>query len=102
VATGDHLRRAAAALLRGWPQVTVMSAMSPSQPDGLLTAILAESRARDIGLTLLIGDLSGRWGFLTDDDEPRWRDGRLRLVTLAGGVPRRLSPAVGFYPHSLY
>lgn len=80
----------------------MLSALSPGQPDGLLTALAAEARARDIRLTLLAGDLSGGWGFLTEGDEPRWRDGRLRLVALAGSVPRRLSAAVGFYPHSLY
>jgi acyl-CoA hydrolase len=100
----DHgpWRRAAAALLRGREQATVLSALSPSQPDGLLAAILAESRARDIRLTLVVADLSGRWDFLAEADEPRWRDGRLRLVALAGGVPKRLSDDVEYYPHSLY
>lgn len=98
----DSPGRAAAALLHGRQQATVLSAMSPGQPDRLLAAILAESRARDIGLTLLIADLSGRWGFLNDHDRERLRDGRLRLVMLAGGVHRRLSSLVEYYPHSLY
>jgi 4-hydroxybutyrate CoA-transferase len=93
---------AAAALLRGREQATVLSAMWPGQPDRLLAAILAESRARDIGLTLLIADVSARWSFLDDRSEQRLSDGSLRLVTLAGGVPRRLSSAVEYYPDSLY
>jgi 4-hydroxybutyrate CoA-transferase len=97
----EHLS-AAAALLNSRRSVTVLSAMSPCQPDELIGALLTEGRRLGVAMRLLIADLTGRWAFLSDEDEADLRSGRLRLVSLAGVVPKRLSSHIDFYPHSLY
>lgn len=98
----DGHAAAAGALLSGLSSATVLSAMSPCQPDAMLAAILAEGRRTGATLTLLVADLTGRWNFLTTADEADLGTGRLRLVSLAGAVPRRLSGRVEHYPNSLY
>jgi acyl-CoA hydrolase len=94
--------RVAASLLDGLDEATVVSAMSPCQPDRLLRALITVSRRTGVRLTLLVADLRGDWAFLDGQAESDARADRLRLVCLAGTVPRRLSRIVDYYPHSLY
>jgi acyl-CoA hydrolase len=94
--------RVAASLLDGLDEATIVSAMSPCQPDRLLRALITVSRQTGVRPTFLIADLGGDWAFLDDQAEMDARAGRLRLVCLAGAVPRRLSRLVDYYPHSLY
>lgn len=94
--------RVAASLLDGLDEATIVSAMSPCQPDRLLRALITVSRRTGARLTFLIADLSGDWAFLDGQAEMDARAGRLRLVCLAGAVPKRLTRLVDYYPHSLY
>lgn len=93
---------AAATLLAERDEATVVSAMSPQQPDRLLSALVAIARQRAMQLTLVVADLTGRFGFLDEDSVTDLRSGRLRIVTLAGSVPRRLSHLVEHVPNSLW
>jgi 4-hydroxybutyrate CoA-transferase len=81
--------------------VTVLSAMWPDQPDELLGALINEARNRQLPLHLLIADLSGRLAFLDDDGLKQLAGGSLRITTLAGSVPRRLAPLIGYRTETL-
>ena len=100
--TTTDARDAANALLAGGDRATVLAAMQPQQPDTLLGALVAAARERSIALTLLVGDLSGAYRFLDDRARDDVRIGRLRLVALAGAIPRELSPFVDYHPCSLW
>jgi acyl-CoA hydrolase len=76
--------------------------MTPQQPDGLLRALLQEARRRDIRLTLLLADLTGSFPFLDENDAADVASGRVTLVSLAGGIPRRWAGAVDHLPLSLW
>jgi 4-hydroxybutyrate CoA-transferase len=76
--------------------------MGPQQPDELLRALIQQSRALDVRLTLFVADLTGSFGFLDEADLADARSGRLEIITLAGAVPRRWSPAVDYLPLSLW
>jgi 4-hydroxybutyrate CoA-transferase len=93
---------AAEKLLHGRAELRVVSAMSPQQPDALLRALLQTARRRQVALTLLFADLSGSLSYLDDGAAADIDAGRLRLVSLAGGIPRRWSAAVDHLPHSLW
>lgn len=80
-------------------ELHVVSPMYPAQPDELLSALIAEAQARDLVLRLYVADLSGRYEFLTD---PLPGPEQLRIVTIGGRVPRRLSRRVDFLPMTLY
>ena len=92
----------AAGLLEGLSRATVLAAMSPQLPDGLVRAVLTEARRREIETTLLVADLTGEWDFLDARAEADLLDGRLRVVVLAGSVPRRLAARVEQLPVSLF
>ena len=94
--------RAAESMLLGRTSAAVLSAMGQGQPDSLLRALVAEARRRDVALTIYFADLSGRFSFLDEADEPDVRSGRLRLVSLAGAVHRRWSALTDYVPHSLW
>src|ERR1700683_25300 len=82
------------ALRAGRERATIFSAMSPCQPDDLLAALLRTGRRRDVQLTLLIADISGRFGFAQERDRHDLIDGALSIVALAGATPRHISPYV--------
>ncbi|WP_327241774.1 acetyl-CoA hydrolase/transferase C-terminal domain-containing protein [Streptomyces sp. NBC_01320] len=93
---------AAHELLHGLPDPVVLAAMSPQLPVELVAAVIRESRRSDQRLTLLAADLTGRWPFLDSTARADVARGRLRLVTIAGAVPRDLSALVDFLPNSLW
>jgi 4-hydroxybutyrate CoA-transferase len=99
--SAEHLQ-AAEKLLDGHGQVTVLAAMTPNQPDDLLAALLDAGRRRRIQMTLLVADVGGRYRFLNERDRGDLAEGRLRIVSLAGATPRRLSQYIDHYPHSMY
>jgi acyl-CoA hydrolase len=98
----DPAPRAAAALLDGRQRATMVASLAPCQPDALLAACVAHARAHAIELTVLFGDMTARCAFVTEHDCDLLTSGQLRLVCLAGAVPRWLSPHVDFFPNGLY
>ncbi len=95
-------RRAAESLLAGLRSARVLAAMSPQLPTELVAELVRVAQARNIELTLLIADLSGAWEFVDESAVDDVIAGRLHLVGLAGGVPRRLSSVVDYLPNSLW
>jgi 4-hydroxybutyrate CoA-transferase len=93
---------AANALLPDSNRATILAALQPQQPDTLLGALVAAAREREIALTLLVGDLTGAYRFLDERARDDVRARRLRLVALAGAIPRELSPFVDYHPCSLW
>ena len=69
LARSEEHERVAEALLADRDRATILSAMSPCQPDDLLAALLRTGRRRDVQLTLLIADISGRFGFAQERDQ---------------------------------
>jgi acyl CoA:acetate/3-ketoacid CoA transferase beta subunit len=102
LARSEEHERVAEALLAGRERATILSAMSPCQPDDLLAALLRTGRRRGIQLTLLIADISGRFGFAQERDRRDLIDGALSIVALAGATPRHISPYVDHSPHSMF
>jgi acyl-CoA hydrolase len=99
----NHRRHEAArALLAGRRKVVVISAMTPQQPDELLAAIISEARRASVHLRLLFADLTGALAFLDEGAHADVAVGRIELVSLAGGVPRELSPFIAYYPNTLW
>jgi 4-hydroxybutyrate CoA-transferase len=98
----DPAPRAAAALLDSRKRATMVASLAPCQPDALLAACVGHARAHGIKLTVLFGDMTGRCAFVTEHDRDLLTSGQLRLVCLAGAVPRWLSPHVDFFPNGLY
>jgi 4-hydroxybutyrate CoA-transferase len=94
--------RAAASLLDGRQRVRMIAAMAPRQPDALLAASIQYARRHGIELTILFGDTSGQCSFVTQDDADLLDSGQLRLICLAGGVPRWLGPHADFFPNGLF
>jgi acyl-CoA hydrolase len=95
-------RHAAETLLKGRSHATVLAAMSPQLPHDLVVSLIQVARQRGVSMTLMVADLTGRWEFV---DEAAMQDvaaGRLRLVAVAGGVPRRLGALVDYVPNSLW
>lgn len=99
--TAEH-GRAARSMLAGRPQAAVLAAMSPQQPDALMRAFLVTARQLGMHLTLLFGDLSGTLAFLDEEAAADVDAGRLRLVSVAGGVPKRWSRRVDQLSYSLW
>ncbi|WP_218040864.1 acetyl-CoA hydrolase/transferase C-terminal domain-containing protein [Acrocarpospora macrocephala] len=97
ISAGDAARE----LMSGLAEPVVLAAMSPQLPETLVTALIREARASQRRLTLLIADLSGAWAFI-DDAMSDVTAGTLRLVTVGGGIPRRLARHVDFIPNSLW
>lgn len=93
---------AASRLLAGRTQAVVLAAMWPQQPDRLLAAVIEAARAAEVGLTVLFADLSASLAFLDETAERDVIDGRLRLVSVAGAIPKRLSVYVDYLPQSLW
>lgn len=77
-------------------ELHVVSPMYPAQADDLLAALVAATGRQGIRLRLYAADLSGRYGFLPSVPE------HVRLVTIGGRVPARLSGDVDFLPTTLY
>ena len=94
--------RAAEVLLRGLKTARVLAAMSPQLPEDLVEALVEVARRKGVELTLLIADLSGQWRFVSPAALDDLAQDRLKLVVLAGGVPRRLSGLVDHLPNSLW
>ena len=99
---GEPVDRIAEELLDGRDQVTIAAAMAPQQPDRLIAALLRVARRRQLAVRLLVADTTGAFAFLGSDDEDDLRLGRLRIVTLAGGIPARVSHLVDALPLSLW
>lgn len=102
-ATGEHAI-AAQSLLRGFDAkpVTVLAAMSPQLPTALVAALVHEGRRRASVVTLLLADLAGRWDFLDREALDSLAAGTLRVVTIAGGVPRHVAGLTDHLPVSLW
>lgn len=93
---------AARRLLQGRTQATVLSAMGPQQPDALLAAVVRQARENGVQLTVLAADLTGRYDFVDEAAMGSFATGGLTLVTLAGGVPKRLAKLADHVPHTLW
>jgi 4-hydroxybutyrate CoA-transferase len=78
---------------------TVVAAMYPMQPDGLLGALLAEAERRHTSVRLYAADLRGRYDFIRTD----WlATGLVELVTIGGRVSRRVARYADPMPCSLW
>lgn len=99
--TAHHLA-SAQAMLASRSTATVLAAMSPQQPDALMRAFLLAGRQRATHLTLLFADLSGALAFLDEEAAADVDAGRLRLVSVAGGVPKRWSRRIDQLSYSLW
>ena len=81
----------------------IVAGMYPGQPDDLLRAVVAEARRRDIRLTILLADLTGRLRFLGGQTDPADGPGPApRLVTIGGRAPVPPLPAADYLPNSLW
>jgi acyl-CoA hydrolase len=94
----DAVRR----LLDGLDAPVVLVAMSPQLPVELVRALVDEARDTDRPLTLLVADLTARFDFVDHADVVERRGAGLRLVALAGAVPRHLTPFVDHLPTALW
>jgi 4-hydroxybutyrate CoA-transferase len=92
----------AARLLAGLTEAVVLAGMWPQQPDALLAGLIDRARRDDVTLTVLFADLEGSLAFLDERAERDLVEGRLRLVSVAGTLPRRLSRFVDYVPQSLW
>ena len=100
--TGQARRRAAEHLLEGLDQPRILSAMSPQQPDELLSALVDVGLSRNTPMTVLVADLEGTFSFIGARETEAMRNGLLTVVTLAGAVPRRLGALVDHVPRTLW
>lgn len=98
----EPVLQAAIRLIGGRPAVTVVAAISPQQPDGLMRAMIAAARRSAARLTLMFADLDGRFAFLDEQCRQDVDNGKLHLVALAGAIPRRWSQWVDYFPNSLW
>jgi 4-hydroxybutyrate CoA-transferase len=89
-------------LLDGLTSATVLAAMSPQLPSALVRRLLDEARAADIGMHLMVADISGSWDFLDATARAELAAGRLRVTVLAGTVPRSLAVLVDYLPVPLW
>src|ERR1700733_4319529 len=80
----------ARSLLRSRRELTVLSAMSPQQPDDLLAALIDVARADGCRLRILLADLEGAYKFLDAASLAEVRSGQVRLVSVAGAGPSAL------------
>lgn len=80
----------------------VLAAMSPQQPDALIRLLLNAAVAMDVPVTLMFADLDGRLAFLDDALRPHIERGHIKLVALAGAVPRRWGSWIDYFPDSLW
>ncbi|HSW15691.1 MAG TPA: hypothetical protein VLJ86_00580, partial [Ramlibacter sp.] len=99
--TAEHWS-AAQACLAGRSSARVLAAMSPQQPDALMRAFLVTGRKLGMHLTLMFADLSGALVFLDEEAAADVDAGRLRLISVAGAVPRRWSRRVDQLSYSLW
>jgi 4-hydroxybutyrate CoA-transferase len=99
---GYPAERTAEVLLDGRDEVTIVAAMAPQQPDRLLAALLRVARRRQLAVRLLVADTTAAFRFLGPEDEGDLETGRLQIVTLAGGIPARVSHLVDALPVSLW
>lgn len=99
---GHPVQRTAEVLLDGRDAVTIVAAMAPQQPDRLLAALLRAARRRQLTVRLLIADTTAAFRFLGAEDVRDLETGRLQIVTLAGGIPPRVSHLVDALPVSLW
>jgi 4-hydroxybutyrate CoA-transferase len=99
--TKEQLAAADSLAARGSPLV-VLTAMTPQQPDQLMHAFVLATRRWDVPLTLMFADLDGAFAFLDEPTRAEIASGRLRLVSLAGLIPRRWSRETDYLPYSLW
>ena len=99
--TREQLAAADSLAARGSP-LAVLAAMTPQQPDQLMRAFVLAARRWDVPLTLMFADLDGAFDFLDEFALEEIARGRLRLVSLAGSIPRRWSRETDYLPHSLW
>lgn len=96
------LRRAASDLLVGRSRVSIFAAMSPQLPVFMVAALLREARERDLPVLLYTAEVGGSFDFLDADSRRELESGRVRIVMVAGGVPRVLAPHIDSLPLSLW
>jgi 4-hydroxybutyrate CoA-transferase len=101
-AVTEQRQASARSLLHGRRELTVLSAMSPQQPDDLLAALIDVARANGCRLRILLADLEGAYKFLDAASLADVRSGQVRLVSVAGAVPAALSDYVDYFPASLW
>src|SRR5260370_32474607 len=99
--TKEQLAAADSLAARGSPLV-VLAAMAPQQPDQQMRAFVLATRRRDVPLTLMFADLDGAFAFLHEPMREEIASGRLRLVSLAGSIPRRWTRETDYLPYSLW
>ncbi|PBC35686.1 hypothetical protein CJ179_47455 [Rhodococcus sp. ACS1] len=96
-----HLE-AARTLLRNRSRARVLVAMSPQQPDMLVAALISAARQSGVDLELIVADLTGTFQFLDEAGVSDLTHGHSRVTSIAGSVPRTLSPYVDHLPNSLW
>ena len=99
---GDLASATVRRVLSGRQEVRVLAAMGPQQPDGLIRLVLDTALAMKIPVVLLFADLEGRLAFLDEAMRPDIEAGRIKLLALAGAVPRRWGALVDYFPDSLW
>lgn len=76
--------------------------MSPQEPTELASALIDVAVAKAIRLSLYFADLEGQFAFLAPDHAPAVEEGLLRLMPLAGGIPRAWCDRVDHFPNALW
>lgn len=89
-------------MLAGRETVRVLAAMSPQQPDRLIRVTLEAAVEMGVRVTLMFADLGGRFAFLDEGMRPYVERGDVRLIALAGAVPKCWSRWVDYFPDSLW
>ncbi len=92
----------ASSFVVGRSSLTALAAMGPSQPTSIMAALVDASLAADVALTLIFADLTGVFAFLRPEHLAAARNGRLRLLPLAGTIPRLWAGNVDFLPNALW
>lgn len=89
-------------LLSGRSEMRVLLAMSPQEPTELAAALIDAAMASRIRLSLYFADLEGRFAFLAPEHARAVDEGLLRLIPLAGGIPRAWHDKVDHFPNALW
>ena len=100
--TATRRLEAAQELVSRHNHLVVVSAMSPQQPDHLLASIIRVARHEGVRLKILFADLTGSLAFLDHQARNDVLEGSLELVSLAGVVPRDLSPHISHFSTTLW
>jgi acyl-CoA hydrolase len=88
---------AASAICDRGDHLNIVSAMFPCQPDPLLEAVIGKAAGKAISINLFVADIPGRFDFLPQKQKPE----KVSITTIAGRVPRWLSPSADCLPVSL-